>query len=184
MYQLSRGNTGRRALWLAALLVALVAAFQWAAVRPADAARPYDWRIQSSAPVGSTVWSGSTSYRLTNLTINQVLAYGSREYGINLVWQTPAGQHNIRFDRAGGGAIRYGDRVAIRVSNGGYLKYQVREYGINLGWSSTPVYEWEIRGGATGQSVRVGDTVALQNTAILRAMVYGTRDYGINLVWY
>jgi hypothetical protein len=120
------------------------------------------------------------------VTNDDVLAYGERDYGINLVWQNPASQENIRFYKSGGGTIRYGDRVALYVEGGGYVKYGERDYGINLVWSSSPVYEWEVFGGTHGAPVVAGPTYyhGLRNTAIQRAMVYGERKYGINLVWF
>jgi hypothetical protein len=43
------------------------------------------------------------------------------------------------------GKINCGDKVALRVDKGSYLKYERRRWGINLVWSDVPVYEWEIR---------------------------------------
>ena len=173
-----------RAVWLAPVLVALLAAVSLIYAHSAHAAQPFDWRIESSVSAGPAVISGATNYRLTNIKSQKVIAYGKRDYGINLVWQTLAGQQNIRFDKVGGGPVRYGDFVAIQVDGGGYLHYKTRDHGINLVWSAEPVYEWQIHGGTYGLPVGVGFDVALQNTEIYKYMVYGKRDVGINLVWH
>jgi hypothetical protein len=182
---LSLPGVSRRPLWLVAIFATLLAGFSVMNARPAHAAQPFDWRIGGPGGAGEEVQSGTTRYHLFNTTINQIVAYGEREYGINLVWQDDDNQQNIRFDRPGGGTVRYGDVVAIRVSGGGYVKYGARDNGINLVWSNSPVYQWEIRGGTHGVPVRT-DTGAIQllNTHVFQSVTYGERDRGINLVWY
>jgi hypothetical protein len=152
--------------------------------RGAHADSIHNWTIRSSDPFGADVMPGTTRYRLYNETTGQVVVYGERKYGINLVWEEPDGQTNIRFARqSGSGALKYDEPVAIYVSGGGYLIYQERDYGINLGWSSSEVYQWRIRGGTAGTAVRVGGVLGLFNTHNDRYVVYGERSYGIDLVW-
>jgi hypothetical protein len=181
----TRRQVARPAAGLVALLAGL--GLSQTAGQTAHAAGPRDWHIARNGPAGEQLTSG-LAVRLVNVTLvnDDVLAYGEREYGINLVWQSNSGQQNIRFDKFGGGTIRNGDRVALHVQNGGYVKYGEREYGINLVWSSRPVYEWEVFGGAPGAPVVMGPFTfhGLRNTAIQRPVVYGEREYGINLVWF
>jgi hypothetical protein len=72
--------------------------------------------------------------------------------------------------------------------------YKPRKYGINLEFSGQPVYEWEVRGGRKGTPVtgrNWGDSadgmsdvrINLYNRTINCNVIYGKREYGINLVW-
>ena len=183
----SSAGTRRQAARPAAGLVALLAGVGLGlpAGRRAHAAGPHDWRLERNAPVGRPLVDG-VGVRLVNVTNGDVLAYGDREYGINLVWQNADGQENLRFYKAAGGIIRYGDRVALYVQGGNYVRYGSRQYGIDLVWSSTRVYDWEIFGGTPGAPVQTGPPYlhGLRNTTIQKPVVYGSREYGINLVWY
>ena len=118
---------------------------------------------------GQPVHSG-TPLRLVNVTIAKVLAYGWQDNGINLVWQDAAGQQNVRFYKVGGGPIRYGDRLALHVEGGGFVRYGQRDYGINLVWSGSAgaVYEWELVGGTAGTQVVSGSNRShvLRNTTV------------------
>jgi hypothetical protein len=84
--------------------------------------------------------------------------------------------------------------VALKEQTGGYLYYKPRKYGINLEFSGPPVYESEVRGGRKGTPVtgrNWGDSadgisdvrINLYNRTINCNVVYGKREYGINLVW-
>ena len=180
----TRRRVARPAAGLVALLAGLGLGASLPAARSAHAAAPYDWHIVRNGPSGQQLSDGA-GVRLVNVTNGDILAYGDREYGINLVWQNVDGQENLRFYKSGGGLIRYGDRVALYVQGGGYVKYGSREYGINLVWSSTRVYDWEIFGGTPGAPVVTGSQYfhGLRNTTVQDAVVYGARKYGINLVW-
>ena len=174
-------------------LFVLLAALPAAGASEASAAGPYDWDLRSPNPMrvdGQALESGD-SVRLVNATNSQAVVYGEREYGINLEWGDPGGANNVSllaWPGTRGGFLRRGDRVALRVSGNSHLTYRVREYGINLSWSSEPAYEWEIRGSG-GQFdgddlVRSGDRIGLYNTRTDEYVVYGEREYGINLVWH
>ena len=64
-----------------------------------------------------------------------------------------------------------------------YLVYQERDYGINLGWTSngSPAFHVVGQGGA-GSTIKYGDKVALQPKGH-SFIKYGSRRWGINLVW-
>jgi hypothetical protein len=123
---------------------------------------------------------------LVNRTISKALAYGARKYGINLVWANPTGSGNALFARKGPSSdvLRFEEPLALSISGGGHVRYEERKYGINLGWSSNPVHEWELRGGSPGDPVRRGAVVEIFNTRIRRYVTYGSRNTGINLVWW
>jgi hypothetical protein len=133
----TRRQIARPAAGLVALLAGLGLSVSLPAGQSAHAAGPLDWHIMRNGPSGQQVRSG-LGIRLVNVTNDDVLAYGERDYGINLVW------------------------------------------------SSSPVFEWEVFGGTHGAPVVAGPTYyhGLRNSAVQRAMVYGERKYGINLVWY
>jgi hypothetical protein len=185
----TRGARTWTLLGLAALLGMLLTALSLTAggtkAHAATATSVYDWQIYDHGWY-NPIHTGVTRYALFNRTNASYLRYGSRSYGINLVWSQSPDPGNIRFDSLSGGDLRSGDFMAVRVDGGGYLKYGERSFGINLVWSATPVYEWRVFGegranGAllTSSSGRVG----LYNTRTGAYLVYGTRSWGINLVW-
>jgi hypothetical protein len=149
----------------------------------------FDWQILSGDPAGSPVVSTTSfDYKLRNRTYRERLAYGERRYGINLVWvPVELDPFNVRIVREDGpGQVADGNRVAIGIDDGGYLKYQSRDYGINLVWSDSPIYEWEIRttdDGSSGSPVNTGDNVGLYNMVEDDFLFYDPRRYGINLKW-
>jgi len=154
----------------------------------AGAVTPANWEI-GGVTAGSQVIEGTQRYHLLNRTTGQVVVYGEREYGINLVWSSSLSAANIRFERPAGasGAIKFDEPLAIYVQGGGYVVYQSRDYGINLGWKSSldaSAYQWRIRGGPAGTPVLAKQHIILTNTKVDRDVVYGEREYGINLVWY
>lgn len=142
-----------------------------------------DWQLNGR---GGNVVSG---LRLTlfNLTDKENLKYGSRTWGINLVWDKTPNLHNVQIfsEGAAGSPIKYTERVAIYIKDGGYLKYEKRTTGINLGWSSKPVFEWNIggNGGDPLQPIKQGDKLCLYNLKAKDFVIYDTRRFGINLVW-
>ncbi|WP_157519375.1 hypothetical protein [Herbidospora mongoliensis] len=144
--------------------------------------------IPSDNSVTSILSNNEPSYDLFNETVFQRLVYGEREYGINLVWEDPEpATPSIRFLAASGApsAILYGERVAINVRGGGYLRYGEREYGINLKWSDEPVYEWRLLGNPSlvNTPVDIANPVGLYNTVANDYVFYDPRRYGINLKW-
>jgi hypothetical protein len=150
------------------------------------------WQVLPSQPLVA-----GKSFSLYTSPPAQFVIYGSREYGINLVWAKSKPQvDNFTLARASGagGPINYGDVVALKEKTGEYIYYKSRKYGINLEFSRQPVYEWEVRGGRTGTPVvqgKWGDSannisdvvIALYNRTINCYVGYGSREYGINLVW-
>lgn len=146
-----------------------------------------EWRAEGPPCTWTTpcTITGNSYVGLRNTFINQFVVYGSRSYGINLVWYNGANPGNVRFIPQFGGTVRYGDPVAVFVANPNtekYVRYGSREYGINLVWSSYPVYEWRITGGAPGALVDLNQPFGLSNDKQTH-VVYCPREYGINLRW-
>jgi hypothetical protein len=184
----TRNQRTWRLLGMTGLLAVLITALSLTGgsqkAEAATAASVYDWQIYDHG-WSNRIHTGFIRYALYNHTNASYVRYGSRSYGINLVWGNPD-PGNIRFDSLSGSDLRSGDYVAIKVDGGGYLKYGERSFGINLVWSSTAVYEWRIfgEGMANGTFLTSGNgRVALYNTRTGQYVVYGTRSYGINLVW-
>lgn len=156
----------------------------------ADSTSPSDpFREESISPEDSVEWEirpgpgnamSGRMYSLYNAYTNSYVRYGERDFGINLVWSNTA-PNNVTFEREGGGTINYGDRVAMRIADGGYVRYQSRDWGINLVWSSSPHYEWVIQGGSG--PVPLDTPVRLHNTVEQDDVIYCQRPFGINLVW-
>lgn len=147
-----------------------------------------NWYLLPSSNSLTTVKPGRERYDLFNEYVLQRLVYGSREYGINLVWADPdQSSPSIMIERnsSSQAAIKYGERVAIHVRGGGYLRYGERKYGINLKWSDTPVYEWRLRNfSATADApVDLTKRVGLFNITRSDYLFYDPRRYGINLKW-
>lgn len=144
-----------------------------------------DWTIEGP---GSDILSGSP-YTLVNYRQHESIKYHHRGTfgGVNLGWDKSTNKKNFRLvSRAAGKVpIKYGDRVAISVSGGSYLRYQKRNIGINLVWSKNPIYEWVIAGGTEGEAVKPGTRLALFNTVEKDFMIYAPRGgKAINLRWY
>ncbi len=138
-----------------------------------------EWKAM---PSGGSLTSGGL-FDLLDTHANSYVKYGERDWGINLVWSSSAPGNVAKLVKAGGGTLKYGDRVALNFKSGGYVKYESRRWGINLVWSSTPVYEWEVRGGTTGNAVPKGTAVRLFNATENDNLVYCRRPVGINLGW-
>jgi hypothetical protein len=166
---------------LRALTIAFAALLATGAAATAAERSIKDWQFQGA---GKELKSGTT-YKMYNVTAKNALRYGSRDWGINLVWDKKAAQ-NVKLVAEGNatGSIKYGDKVAIHIEKGGYLKYQKRDYGINLTWSKTPVYEFTITGGTKGTVVPVGATVALYNAVEKDFVINAERPVGVGLRWY
>jgi hypothetical protein len=170
---------------LRAMTLAVTTCTLFAAGATASAAErsEKDWQFRGA---GKELKSG-TAYTMYNVTDKENVRYGERKWGINLVWDKKANLNNIKVVTQGivaGGAIRYGDKVAIHVEGGGYLKYQKRDFGINLVWSKEPVYEFVITGGAKGTAVPLNATVAIYNEVEKDFLINAERPVGINLRWY
>lgn len=150
-----------------------------------------EWNVGGSGTCNSdqthcTLNAGSP-ISFWNNHIDRYVQYGSREYGVNLVWaeRGPSPVRAVRLLRASGtlDPIVYGESLALYVEGGKFLKYAEREYGINLVWSDTPVFEWKLDGGTPGRPVNSKNDVGLVNTKIGQHVVYCEREYGINLRW-
>ena len=150
-----------------------------------------EWGVGGSGTCNSDqticALNASSPIYLYNKHVERYVQYGSREYGINLVWapRGPSPVRAVRLMRAKGtlDPITYGEPLALYVEGGKYLRYAEREYGINLVWSDTPVFEWKIEGGVPARLVNSRRPVGLVNTNIGQHVVYCEREYGINLRW-
>lgn len=180
------GGTTTRSRGLAVLLAAAAMSLgsfpgtAFAADPAVDTGLLYQWKILGGVPAPGQ--HPNASYGLLNQTADRFLKYGSRTFGINLVWgvsHSASTLRNVQF--------RYfGPLTAIFVSGGGYLRYQSRTYGINLGWSTTPVAQWRVdpiqvldrSGTPTGNYM-----YRIYNTVARDYLVYCPRTFGINLVW-
>ncbi|HST39852.1 MAG TPA: hypothetical protein VLK58_10110 [Conexibacter sp.] len=169
-----------RRLTFAVLLLGLAAALlpsaAGAAVSRTDAKQ---WSLGTRAP------SVNVGYSFKNLINNSYVRYGSRTFGINLVWGSSSSQWsfmpspprpNVRDHRKR--PMVPGETVAIyNSSNRTYLHYGSQTWGINLKWSKTPVYQWRVETDpATGYT-------SLYNSSAGDYVVYGERPQGINLRW-
>ncbi|WP_437534068.1 hypothetical protein WME79_08215 [Sorangium sp. So ce726] len=146
-----------------------------------------EWRGEGPActPGVPCTITGGSYVGLKNTFVDQYVVHSERRYGINLGWRSGANPGNVRFVPQAGGAVRYGEPVALFVTNPSaekYVKYREREYGINLVWSPDAVYQWRITGGAPGTPVDLNQPFGLSND-VQTHVVYCPREYGINLRW-
>jgi hypothetical protein len=147
-----------------------------------------DWEIRIGRDHRSQAIQPRVGYELMNLTAQQVIKYGERTDGIDLVWDRNVGLANVKFeqDPETAGGIYEGRATAIHVLNGGYLRYGEQTRGINLVWSQSPVYEWQIMPGEPPEPrdrVRSLDRIGLYNTKTQDYVIYCERPHGINLRW-
>lgn len=117
---------------------------------------------------------------------NRFVKYDDR-LGVNLNWIESASQ-NIRFLRElGAGELKYGEKIAIGVKDGGnweYLFHKSQDIGINLSSrTNVPQYDWRVYGGAVGSAIRFGERVRLRNETNGKFVVYCVRPTGVNLAW-
>ena len=114
--------------------------------------------------------------------------YESREYGINLVWsKTPVYEWKFIKDNSSAD-VQLNTSVALfNLTANDYILYEEREYGINLKWlrdtKLNDAHDWQIEG-----TLGSRPCIYLKNATMMRKnqkpyIVYGEREYGINLVW-
>ena len=148
-----------------------------------------DWEIITTT-AGQNLKSGAAC-NLKNLTAatkhTKFIYYEKRGMlgGINLGW-TDNQNNDITIEGPKAGAdILIGDKIAIKVKGGGYLKYQKRDLGINLTWSSTPVYEWIFKGKTTSETgnVKTGNGYGLLNQLEHEYIVSCKRSPPVHLGW-
>jgi hypothetical protein len=168
-------------LVVAAIAATLAGGAAASAAPPGDrAAPPSTLAVPPAAAVdweGLPTWSGGYGPMRNQSNGLKALRYATRDYGINLNWTD---WRNSRWEVHGQGLaanapITNTTDVAIWVPGGGWLRWGSQNYGIDLVWSSTPVYEWKLISGAGGQ--------ALFNSSRNDYVVYGSRPWGVNLIW-
>jgi len=132
----------------------------------------YQWQVGSLGD--NQPLTDKARYTLRNLAVQESVTYGDRKYGVNLIWDPTNTSKGVQFRRSG-------DKYAISVAGGGYLKYQRREYGPNLVWSEAPAYEWILQ--AAGGEPRAGASMSVYNLVEKDFLVYCPRTYGLNVAW-
>jgi len=182
------------------VLAALGALTLGSAVDAAAEVQGQEWiaRSTTSAKGNGAAIVGGDRFRLVNNIIDRALVYGSRKYGINLVWgaiSNPGSDAYFVTEGSGEEVVRYGDNVALAITENPtrparpFLKYKSRDYGINLDWTTAKVYEWKVSGAGRagkGSPVRYGDKFLLFNARSSSKggfLYYNERKYGINLSW-
>ncbi len=144
-----------------------------------------DYHAQEWKIYGQGQWVNSYDwYAQYDSYNNQYVKWGQQSYGPDL-WFYGGNMFNMKYERYGGGDVHYGDKVAIRVGNYGYLYYvpQQNGYGYDIRYSNQPKYEWEIHGGQYGWKVPTNYNVSIYNQYRHDEMVYCQRNYGIDLSW-
>ncbi|MDO8213964.1 hypothetical protein [Conexibacter sp. CPCC 206217] len=166
----------RPAALLIALLTLIAIPASASAVSPTD---PQQWNVGNYAP------SYNSPYFLKNMVNKSYVGYGSRTFGVDLVWRSYSTQWqfipkppapNVRDHRRY--AIDPTANVAIfNSARNQYLVYGHETFGINLQWSRSPSFQWKV-------NTRRDDSAAsLFNTVANDYVVYGERSFGINLMW-
>jgi hypothetical protein len=161
------------------LLFALLALAMPATASAVSATDARQWSVGDRAP------SVNTAYPLKSLVSTSHLRYGSRTFGIDLVWGSRSAQWrfvpkppaaNVRDHRVR--PLTAGQPVAIYSSTAkAYLVHGMQSWGIDLKWSKTPGHQWKV-----GVDPVTG-AMSLYNTVISDYLVYGQRSFGVNLRW-
>jgi hypothetical protein len=129
--------------------------------------------------------SPNRAWALAFLGDGERLVYEERTWGINLGWSKTA-SGNVLFERADGASdpLRYGEPIAIRIKDQGYLCYGSRSHGIDLVWSDSPKYEWRILGGNPRDLIDSTLPVSLYNETNQDYVIKGLRELGGIDLWY
>ena len=118
------------------------------------------------------------------------LEYKEREYGINLSWSNyPVYQWEFRKANTSGNIQNNRNLGLYNNQIRDYVVYESREYGINLKWlkdtRQNNFETWIVEGLNPGNIEN--DLIKLKNTSqsvqSKPYLVYGEREYGVNLVW-
>ncbi len=187
---------------LGGLVLSLIALglWAWSPPQPLFSAPAEASLMQSASDVQWRVLLGPSIdtlrfHNLSNDNHSGVMTYGSREYGINLVWKTntPATQTDVFFFEnctRPGDPIYGSDLIAIRVSRGprdtAYFTYGTRSNGIDMVWAEERACEFRFVNRANADFAASGAAdggFAIYNTRKRAYLVYGVRDRGINLQW-
>jgi hypothetical protein len=138
------------------------------------------WKVSGGA--GGTELHSGAGYNLYNTDQKGYLKLQDR-WGANLGWQSDA-KKNIEIKNKGGGAIKCGEPVAIKVDSE-WMIYGSQDFGINL-TTRTKLddghYQWTFDC-AAGQTVKLDQPVSISNTHEKDALVGCKRVKGVNLCW-
>ena len=145
-----------------------------------DEYQAQEWKFYGDSPWVNS-WSWYSTY---NEYAHKYLKYFQQNYGPDMYFYESS-LFNFKYERYGGGDVHYGDKVAIRFGNWGYLYSapQPNGYGYDVRFSNYPKYEWEIHGGQYGWKVPSNYKVSIHNEYRHDYMVYCQRNYGIFLSW-
>ena len=164
-----------RRLVIALLALAGLAVLPSAASAYSD---PQQWTVVDN-PSGTVMTD--TPYAVKNTKIGKQIGYEDRT-GVDLGWNSKS---RFEFRRSGRDhraiPARSSDPVAIfDPARNKFLVNKGQTFGIDLDWSSTPKYEWRVN----PQRKADGTTsFSLYNDSARDYVVYGSRWFGINLVW-
>jgi hypothetical protein len=145
----------------------------------ADVAQPRGWMLLSAGAQTS-----GQGFALKNLDSGQCLNSKGRT-GVDLGWQGCDGNTDAAFVKQGGGQIKCGDTVALRI-DGRHYYYSKQTFGINItdtrNANDSNIYQWKIVCDGTGP-VPLNTPVGLFNTKENDYLVGGMRLVGVNLIW-
>lgn len=148
---------------------------------------PKQWSLSFDGPTRT-----NTPVALFNQREADHLVYGSRTFGINLIWTSHV-KRDWKFVKCAAPTvssdIRYDESLALyNATIKKYVTYTHRDSGINLGWSAGPRCQWKVRGGPAGNPVGSSpggvSGAMLFNTAAKDYLVNAWRPAGVNLRWY
>lgn len=155
-------------------------------------AQKYDWVVLGRDENVTTINPSRREYGygLINVSLGEIVKYGKRSTGINLVWaDSEPPERHLRFWKKSGDTspLKYGELFAIHIAGvSRWLVYQEGRKGVNLGWSDDPRFEWRFDhplGGHSGETIEAGTQLGLYSMVVEDHLMYEPRDNGINLKW-
>jgi hypothetical protein len=144
----------------------------------ADVAQPKGWIL-----MGAGAQTSGQGFALKNIDQESCLDSKGRT-GVDLGWQS-CNNTAAAFVKQGGGQIKCGDTVALRI-DGRHYYYSKQTFGINItdtrNANDSQIYQWKIVCDGTGV-VPLNTPVGLFNTKENDYLVGGRRLVGVNLIW-
>ena len=151
-------------------------------VRPDPAQFPQSFPSSSRQWFGLSGNNGGTGPLQTATRESYTsLIWSNETFGVNLGWSE--GNSLWKVQAPGGHEVMYGEKVALRVWGGGWLKYGHQTWGVDLQLSDTPSFEWYIIGAPPGDQVD-SEEFALWDSGANDYLVFGHQTWGVDLNWY